>query len=41
LELRGNQLQIFNGILLNVAAVTIEPKEIGGAAAVATASRGL
>ena len=34
----GNQLQIFNGILLNVAAVTIEPEEPGGGAAVGAAS---
>ena len=38
LELGGNQLQIFNGILLNVAAVTIEPEKTGGGAAVGAAS---
>jgi len=37
----GNQLQIFNGILLNVAAVTIEPEEPGGGAIARAASGGI
>jgi outer membrane lipoprotein SlyB len=35
------QMQVFNGILLNVAAVTIEPEETGGGAAVGAASGGI
>ena len=34
-------MQVFNGILLNVAAVTIEPEETGGGAAVGAASGGI
>ena len=37
----GNQLQIFNGILLKVAAVTIEPEEPGGGAIARAASGGI
>ena len=41
LEMGGNQLQIFNGILLKVAAVTIEPEEPGGGAIARAASGGI
>ena len=41
LEMGGNQLQIFNGILLKVAAVTIEPEEPGGGAIATAASGGI
>ncbi len=35
------QMQVFNGILLNVAAVTIEPEKTGGGAAIGAASGGI
>lgn len=35
------QMQVYNGILLNVAAVTIEPEKTGGGAAVGAASGGI
>ena len=35
------QMQVFNGTLLNVAAVTIEPEKTGGGAAVGAASGGI
>jgi len=41
LEMGGNQLQIFNGILFKVAAVTIEPEEPGGGAIARAASGGI
>ena len=40
-EMGGNQLQIFNGILLKVAAVTIEPEEPGGGAVARASSGGI
>jgi outer membrane lipoprotein SlyB len=35
------QMNVFNGVLLNVAAVTIEPEKTGGGAAVGAATGGI